>query len=66
MEREIAPLTYLLTYTLWGGDSLTRRLTVGQGAWGRLDDPVPPRQSSGMPGTFDVRSVRRPTHPSGT
>ncbi len=30
--REIAPLTYLLTYTLWGqGDRLTRRLTVWQG-----------------------------------
>jgi hypothetical protein len=31
--REIAPRTYLLTYTLWGqGDRLTRRLTVWQGS----------------------------------
>ena len=31
--REIAPATYLLTYTLWGeGDRLTRRLTVWQGS----------------------------------
>lgn len=31
--REIAPKTYLLTYTLWGqGDRLTRRLTVWQGS----------------------------------
>jgi hypothetical protein len=31
--REIAPHTYLLTYTLWGqGDRLTRRLTVWQGS----------------------------------
>jgi hypothetical protein len=30
--REVAPNTYLLTYTLWGqGDRLTRRLTVWQG-----------------------------------
>ena len=32
-RREIAPRTYLLTYTLWGqGDRLTRRLTVWQGS----------------------------------
>jgi hypothetical protein len=31
--REVAPKTYLLTYTLWGqGDRLTRRLTVWQGS----------------------------------
>ena len=31
--REIAPRTYLLTYTLWGqGDRLTRRVTVWQGS----------------------------------
>jgi hypothetical protein len=31
--REIAPETYLLTYTLWGqNDRLTRRLTVWQGS----------------------------------
>ena len=31
--RQIAPATYLLTYTLWGqGDRLTRRLTVWQGS----------------------------------
>lgn len=31
--REIAPATYLLTYTLRGeGDRLTRRLTVWQGS----------------------------------
>jgi hypothetical protein len=31
--REVAPNTYLLTYTLWGqGDRLTRRLTVWQGS----------------------------------
>lgn len=31
--REIAPATYLLTYTLWGqGERLTRRLTVWQGS----------------------------------
>jgi len=31
--REIAPRTYLLTYTLWGQDDrLTRRLTVWQGS----------------------------------
>jgi len=31
--REIAPRTYLLTYTLWGqGDRLTLRLTVWQGS----------------------------------
>lgn len=31
--REIAPNTYLLTYTLWGqGGRLTRRLTVWQGS----------------------------------
>ena len=31
--REIAPATYLLTYTLWGqGDRLTRRLSVWQGS----------------------------------
>jgi hypothetical protein len=31
--REIAPSTYLLTYTLWGQDDrLTRRLTVWQGS----------------------------------
>jgi hypothetical protein len=31
--REVAPRTYLLTYTLWGqGDRLTRRLTVWQGS----------------------------------
>ena len=32
--REIAPATYLLTYTLWGqGDRLTRRLSVWQGSF---------------------------------
>ena len=31
--REVAPNTYLLTYTLWGqGGRLTRRLTVWQGS----------------------------------
>lgn len=30
--REIAPQTYLLTYTLDDGDRLTRRLTIWQGS----------------------------------
>ena len=31
--REVAPKTYVLTYTLWGqGERLTRRLSVWQGS----------------------------------